>query len=167
MKINHTAAIVAAAVALSGCATVIKGSSQTVGITTPPTTGAACILTSGQGNWTVTSPGAVTVERSKEDIQARCTKAGWQDAVAIIPSNFEGWTVGNFILGGVIGFGVDAATGAINEYPHSFQIPMTPLAGTSVPVAQGAPPPAAAPATSAPVAAAPTTPAGAAPAATK
>lgn len=124
-----------AAVALSGCATVIKGSSQTVGIATPPTSGATCILTSSQGNWTVVTPGAVTVEKSKEDIQARCTKEGWQDAVAIIPSNFQGWTVGNLLLGGVIGFGVDAATGAINEYPHSFQIPMTPLPGTPVPVA--------------------------------
>jgi hypothetical protein len=113
------------ALALSGCASIVKGTSQSIAITTPPTTGANCILSSGQGNWTVTSPGAVTVEKSKEDIQVRCDKPGWQQGVATIPSNFEGWTLGNILLGGVIGLGVDAATGAINEYPHAFQVPMT------------------------------------------
>lgn len=110
---------------LSGCASVIKGSSESIAITTPPTDGAACTLSSAQGNWAVTSPGAVTVERSKEDIQIRCKKDGWSDGYATIPSNFEGWTVGNILLGGVVGLGVDAATGAVNEYPHAFQVPMT------------------------------------------
>jgi hypothetical protein len=50
--------------------------------------------------------------------------------MAIGPSNFEGWTVGNLLLGGIIGLGVDAATGAINEYPHAFQIAMTPMAAS-------------------------------------
>jgi hypothetical protein len=82
----------------------------------------------------VVSPGVATVDKSKADIQARCTKPGWEDAAATIPSNFEGWTLGNILLGGVIGLGVDAATGAINDYPHTFQIPMTPLYA-AVPVA--------------------------------
>ena len=46
--------------------------------------------------------------------------------------------MGNILLGGVIGLGVDAATGAINEYPHAFQIPMYPAAPMPAP-----PPPAA------------------------
>jgi hypothetical protein len=75
----------------------------------------------------VTSPGVVTVEKSKEDIVARCTKPGWQDGVATIPSDFQGWSIGNAVAGGLIGFGVDAASGAINEYPHAFQIPMQQL----------------------------------------
>lgn len=119
--------LVAAGVALSGCASIIKGTSQSIAIATPPTTGANCMLSSDQGNWNVVSPGAVTVEKSKNDIQVRCTKYGFQDGVAVIPSNFEGWTAGNLVFGGLIGVGVDAATGAINEYPHSFQIPMQPL----------------------------------------
>ena len=70
------------------------------------------------------SPGSVTVERSKNDIQVRCVKDGFQDATAVIPSNFEGWTVGNLVFGGIIGVGVDAATGALNDYPNAFQVPM-------------------------------------------
>jgi hypothetical protein len=114
---------------LSGCATVIKGSSQNIVVTTPPVSGANCVLTSKEGSWVVTSPGTVHVEKSKEDVLVKCTKPGYQDAAATIPSDFQGWTIGNVILGGLIGVGVDAATGALNEYPHSFAVPMTPLYG--------------------------------------
>jgi hypothetical protein len=124
MKVYTIAAIAAFGVALSGCASIIKGTTQQIAITTPPTEGATCVLSSRQGNWTVVSPGVAKVNKSKEDIQVRCTKTGWKDATATIPSSFEGWTLGNILIGGVIGVGVDASTGAINEYPHAFQIPM-------------------------------------------
>ena len=129
MKIHIFAAFVALGASVSGCASIIKGSDQSIAIATPPTTGASCVLTSKEGNWTIISPSIATGEKSKEDIQVRCTKAGYQDGVATIPSNFQGWTLGNLLLGGVIGLGVDAATGAINEYPHAFQVPMTPIEG--------------------------------------
>lgn len=124
-------AVAAMGFTLSGCASIVKGTSQSILITTPPTTGAYCILTSKEGNWTVTSPGAVTVSKSRENIIVTCTKEGFQEAVASIPSNFEGWTVGNILIGGVIGLGVDAATGAINDYPDAFQVPMTPMPGVT------------------------------------
>lgn len=121
------AVVAAAAIQVTGCASIIKGSTAAINVTSPPVTGANCMLSSSQGNWQVTTPASVTVERSKEDIQVRCTKEGYQDATAIIPSNFEGWTVGNLVFGGIIGVGVDAATGAMNDYPNAFQVPMTPL----------------------------------------
>lgn len=124
MKFASIAAVAALGIALSGCATVIKGTSQSIVITSPPTTGANCILSSKEGNWYVTTPGTVTVSKSKEDILIKCTKPGYQDAANTIPSDFQGWTAGNIILGGLIGVGVDAATGAMNEYPNSYQVPM-------------------------------------------
>jgi len=133
MKFGAIAAVAALGVAVSGCASVIKGTTQSVAITTPPTTGARCILSSKEGNWEVMSPGVAKVSKSKEDIQVTCTKVGWQNATATIPSNFQGWTLGNLILGGVIGVGVDAATGAINEYPGAFQVPMQPDATAAAP----------------------------------
>ncbi|MDZ4739470.1 MAG: hypothetical protein SGJ03_06150 [Alphaproteobacteria bacterium] len=126
--------IAALGIALSGCATITRGTTQSVAISTPPVTGAICDLTSSQGSWQILTPGAITLEKSSQDLQCRCHKEGYQDAVAVIPSNFEGWTVGNLVFGGIIGVGVDAATGAMNKYPASFQVPMTPLAsgqGTS------------------------------------
>lgn len=137
MKFGSVAALLAVGVSLSGCASVIEGSSESIAIATPPTSGANCVLTSKEGNWPVVTPGVVKVERSKEDIVIRCAKPGWQDATQIIPSNFEGWTVGNLLIGGVIGVGIDAATGAINEYPHTFNVAMIPAAGNA-PAAEAA-----------------------------
>ncbi|HEY1710531.1 MAG TPA: hypothetical protein VGG10_19835 [Rhizomicrobium sp.] len=138
-KIVRIAAIGGAiAFTLSGCATIIKGSSQNIAISTPPTEGATCVLTSKEGSWTVTSPGVVKVEKSKEDVQVVCRKPGWRDASATIPSNFQGWTLGNLLLGGVIGIGVDAATGAMNDYPHTFAVPM--IQGTQQSENSAAPP---------------------------
>jgi hypothetical protein len=128
---------VVAFLALGGCASIVRGTSQSVAITSPPVTGATCTLSSSEGNWQVTTPGSVTVERSSQDMQVRCEKDGYQPAVAVLPSNFEGWTVGNLVFGGIIGLGVDAATGAMHQYPKSFQVPMVPLtaAAPAVPAA--------------------------------
>lgn len=129
MKIARLAATAACCLSLGACATVIKGSSESVAITTPPTTGATCNLTSSQGTWTVVTPGVATVQRSKDNVAIHCTKPGWQDAAAVIPSTFNGWTLGNILIGGLIGAGVDAATGADNDYPNAFQVPMTKVEG--------------------------------------
>ena len=77
------------------------------------------------------------MQRSKENVEIRCNKSGFQEGYASIPSNFEGWTVGNILLGGVVGLGVDAATGAINQYPNSFQVPMTAAAVPAAAVLNG------------------------------
>lgn len=133
MKLMHVAALCAAGIALAGCATVVKGSSQSVAVATPPTTGATCTLknpSSGE-TWTIVSPGEIKIEKSRHDLQVTCVKDGWQTATATLPSNFQGWTVGNLILGGFIGLGVDAASGAMNEYPNAFQVPMTPVGGSA------------------------------------
>lgn len=136
------AAIASLALCVSGCATIIKGSSQSIAISTPPLDGATCQLSSSQGNWSVVTPGTVTVERSKDDISVHCAKIGFADASYVIPSGFNAWTLGNILIGGLIGLGVDAATGAINQYPSSFQVPMTPVvarAPETVPMASAFP----------------------------
>ena len=66
----------------------------------------------------------VSIEKGKEDLQVRCTKPGWKDSLATIPSEFEGWTAGNVLAGGIIGIAVDASTGAIHHYPDTFEVPM-------------------------------------------
>lgn len=153
MKIGLLLTVAIAAVGLSGCASIVKGSSQNIAISTPPTTGASCTLTNPRGTWTVVSPGSVEVKRSKENIEINCKKDGFTDAKNFIPSGFQGWTAGNLLIGGIIGLGVDSATGSINDYPSAFAVQMTPL-----PAASLTPAPAAAPAPAA-EAAAPAAPA--------
>lgn len=144
MKYHALAALAALGVALSGCASIVKGDHQSIQITTPPTTGATCTLTNKRGTWTTTSPEPVTVDRSKTDMNVNCTKPGWNDAHAVIPSDFEGWTLGNIIFGGIIGVGVDAATGAMHDYPNAFQVPMTPVDPNAPPPPPATEPPPAA-----------------------
>ena len=49
--------------------------------------------------------------------------------VGTLASSVEGMTAGNILVGGVIGLGVDAASGAINKYEPGVEIKMTPIKG--------------------------------------
>ena len=126
-------------VALSGCATVVKGSTEQVAVSTSPVSGATCELSSSEGKWTVTTPGTANVGLTKHDLQVQCDKDGYQQAKTTVPSGFQVWTVGNVLIGGLIGFAIDAGTGAVNEYPHSIDVPLTPTAAAEAPAAAPAP----------------------------
>jgi len=112
-------------IALSGCATIIDGSSEKIGITTGSVTGAHCVLSNGRGQWSVVTPGKVTVERSKHDIKVTCSKPGYQDVAQTIPSDIDDWTLVNFAFADLPGLGVDAATGAINDYDDTTTVHMS------------------------------------------
>lgn len=135
MKFEMVAAVAVFGVALSGCATIVKGTTQSISVATPPVTGATCTLTSSEGTWYVTTPGSVTVHKTKNNIKVLCKKEGYKDADAVILSHFNGATAGNILAGGVIGLGVDAASGANYTYTSSSEIPMAPLDSTAQPQA--------------------------------
>lgn len=128
MKIQAFVAVAMVGAAVSGCATIIKGSGQDIAVNSTPVEGAECVMHSSEGTWRLTTPGSAHVDKSKNDIKLTCTKVGYQDTTDTIPSGFQGWTLGNLLLGGVIGLGVDAATGSINEYPQTVTVQMTPVA---------------------------------------
>jgi hypothetical protein len=48
-------------------------------------------------------------------------------------------TAGNLIVGGVIGIGVDAMSGAMNKYPDVISVPMVPIPACGVPAKPSAP----------------------------
>jgi hypothetical protein len=141
-------------VALSGCATLIKGTTQSISVATMPVTGAQCKLQSSEGVWYVTTPGSVTVHKTKNNLDVSCTKEGFADATQSVAPHFNGATMGNVLAGGLIGMGVDAASGANYTYPDEIDVPMapaTPATATSAPAAPaGAPAPAATAAPSSP-----------------
>ena len=127
MKIGTIAAIAALGAALSGCASIVEGTTQSIAITSPPTDGAKCVLTSSEGTYYVTTPGNTTVHKTKNDLDVVCTKDGFKEARTTIPSHFNGATAGNILAGGVIGLGIDAATGANYNYPTEFAVTMDPV----------------------------------------
>ncbi len=114
-----------AATALTGCATVLSGTSQQIAIDTPGHDGAECVVASkDSGERSIVTPATIKVSRSKHDIQVTCNKGCFTGA-ALIASNLEGTAAGNLLVGGVIGAGVDSATGALNKYQTQTSVAMT------------------------------------------
>jgi uncharacterized membrane protein len=74
----------------------------------------------------VITPGTITLEKSQESVSVRCSRPCYQDGAGVLASSMEGMAAGNLILGGVIGLGVDAASGAMNKYSPEVQVVMVP-----------------------------------------
>jgi hypothetical protein len=118
--------VAAFAVMLVACATITRGTTQVVAIDTPGAPGATCTLQTQNGPQVVVTPNAVTLNKGSNPIPIQCTKDCYVLGSSIIPVNAEAMSAGNVILGGVIGLGVDAATGAMNKYPDIITVSMTP-----------------------------------------
>lgn len=101
---------------LTSCATISKGTTQQVYINSDPMDAKCTLERQGQYLGTTTAPGIINVEKSKYDMICRCKKTGYNDASAIIKSDVEDMTYGNLIVGGLIGWGIDSATGSDNYY---------------------------------------------------
>jgi len=115
----------ASVLALAGCATIVSGTTQDININTPGHPGAQCILTSQAiGSVKVRTPATAKLQRSRNQIKVSCSK-GCYRGNAIIPSYVEAMAAGNIILGGLVGAGIDAASGALNRYESNNNIPMT------------------------------------------
>jgi hypothetical protein len=91
---------------INGCATIIHGTTQDVAITTDPSE--ADLLVDGRENYK--SPAKITMKR-KEDHIVEVTKDGYQKETVNIKSVISGAVAGNIIAGGLIGWGIDAASG--------------------------------------------------------
>ena len=111
MKISIIAVLVALGTALSGCATIVQGSTQTVSVNTTPGDGAKCDLTNSEGVWYITTPGSAMVHKTKNDLTILCKKDGFTDAKQVVAAKFGGTRAGNVLAGGLIGIAVDAASG--------------------------------------------------------
>src|SRR5262245_57064498 len=119
-------------VACAGCATITMGTTQSVSINAPQ--GAVCILSSSSiGKRTITAPATITLEKGTDNVAVSCTKRCYQDGAGVIESSVEPMTAGNILVGGVIGLGVDAVSGAINKYENHVTIPMHPIKGCGAP----------------------------------
>lgn len=113
----------------SGCASIVSGQNQSVSVETRSKQGEAvmsanCKLSNNKGTWFVTSPGSVTVRRSYEDLLINCEKTNQEPGLASVKSSTKAMAFGNIIFGGVIGAGVDVASGAAYDYPTMITVLM-------------------------------------------
>jgi hypothetical protein len=117
---------------MSGCASIIDGTSQEIFVTTSPED-AKC--TFHRENVVIgkieSTPGFVTVQKSKEDIEIKCTRTGFKEVSFYNDSEIEGATWGNILIGGGIGWAIDSARGADNKYTETVSVIFTPITPTS------------------------------------
>ncbi len=117
--------IAAAALALSGCATIINGSGQAVAIKSVPE-GATVSVTNRAGVkvHSGTTPMTVTLNRgagyfTAESYTIAVEKEGFARKEMTITGTVNGWYIGNILFGGLIGMlAVDPATGAMYSLPN-------------------------------------------------
>ncbi len=112
---------------LSGCASILDGTSQQVSINTNPS-GADCALyrQSERIATIQNTPGSALIQKSKYNIWIACTKPGYLPASYLNHSGLTGASFGNVLAGGLIGVAVDSATGADNKYEGVVNVSMVP-----------------------------------------
>lgn len=123
MKILHVIAMAGAAVGLSGCATVINGTSQKYQIRSDPE-GALATLSNGQ---TCTTPCELSLKR-RHDLRIDFERDGYEPAYVLVQSRTGGAVAGNLLLGGLVGGLVDSSNGASNHlHPRPLHLRMVPV----------------------------------------
>jgi len=114
----------------AGCATITRGTTQTVAINTPGAPDATCVLSSPHmPSQTIVTPATVVLDKGQSHVSVQCKKQCFQDGVGMIESSMEAMTAGNILVGGVVGLGVDAMSGAMHKYSPEAGILMVPVQG--------------------------------------
>src|SRR5262245_58447736 len=120
MKVRTVLACALAALASSGCATIVARSSQEITITTVPE--GAAVKINNKGGAAVHSgntPLTVTLKKGRGYFKAErytihLAKDGYQVRDIVVQGEVNGWYFGNVLFGGLIGLlAVDPATGAM------------------------------------------------------
>jgi PEGA domain len=101
-------AIVVATLTLAGCASIMHGTSQDVGISSSPT-GATVTLDNQVGAQT---PYIAHLSRKDNHI-VKLSLNGYAPAELTLTRKTSGWVWGNIVFGGLIGLVVDAMTGGL------------------------------------------------------
>lgn len=119
-----------------GCASIIEGTSQQIAVkTTPP--GARCTFWRNGGLVAdiPSTPGAVTVQKTKVDLFVVCDKAGYASATYLNRSGLAMATYANVLTFG-LAWAVDSSRGADNKYEGEIDLSLVPN-GAVVPIEQG------------------------------
>ena len=114
---------------LTGCASITKDSNQPVKIETYSKSnqailGAKCTAKNERGEWSATTPNAVNVHRSGQNLLVSCEKEGEVPGIATVISRANGGMFGNILFGGGIGAIIDHNKGTAYSYPDWIRVIM-------------------------------------------
>ena len=123
--------IVALSVMLGGCASVTRGTTENISISSTPS-GVEAVVTGLEVPTTCTTPCAIVAKRSA-DITVTFQKEGYESQTVQLTKEVSGTGAagfaGNLLAGGVVGMGVDAVTGAATDHkPNPVIVTMQPSA---------------------------------------
>lgn len=93
---------------LTGCATIMHGTNQSVGIASNPTNASVWV----DRNFAGQTPIIVDMSRKDNHIVTIALE-GYQPYEAVFSRQMSGWVFGNVIFGGLIGLAVDAISGGL------------------------------------------------------
>ncbi len=119
---------------VTGCASITGSKNQPVSINAvcdgQPVVEASCTLMNDKGSWYVKTPGSVMIQKAYGDLAVDCKKG---DAIAStkFKSSSNGGVWGNILAGGIIGYAVDASSGAGFDYPSTMTVTLPPPCATS------------------------------------
>ena len=112
-----TIATVLPLIMLIGCASIMHGTSQDIGIGSSPSGAKVTINGQEKGK----TPMIVDLRR-KDNHQVRIELDGYMPYDTTIVRKVSGWVVGNILFGGLIGLAVDAISGGLyNLTPEQVQ----------------------------------------------
>lgn len=92
----------------SGCASIVKGTRQTVMVETNPP---GATISIDRTHETSVSPAQLSLKR-KNEYELKIEKAGYKTEYVQVDRHLSGWFWGNLIFGGIIGIIVDLSNGA-------------------------------------------------------
>jgi hypothetical protein len=112
---------------VGGCASLIEGTTQQISISTTPS-GAHCMFFRN-GNTIATipsTPGAVTIEKTRDDLVIVCNKRGYSSATFVNKSGLAVVAYANILTAGLT-WAVDTSRGADNKYQGQVDLALAPL----------------------------------------
>ena len=117
-----------AALSLGGCATITRGTSDQIQITSEPS---GVRATTSMG-YSCTTPCSLTVSR-KDEFVVKFEQAGYEPQEIPVKTEIAGTGAagfaGNIVVGGIVGMAADAATGATLEHiPNPVHADLAPVA---------------------------------------
>jgi len=95
-------------VLLSGCASIMHGTSQDIGLSSTPTNAKVTVDGAPYGN----TPVVAKLARKDNHI-VRLQLDGYQPFEVTLTKSVSGWVWGNLVFGGLIGLAVDAVSGGL------------------------------------------------------
>ena len=115
-------AVVLAAIAAAGCATLTEDAMTPIAFSFSNGENGSCKLQNKRGSWSADIPGTIRVRKSDDALQYDCTTDSGATAFGAIPSEMGGKIIASAVF---LDFGItDAITDKHRKYPVSFVIPV-------------------------------------------